>query len=190
MPAEPSCAIRALARWVGAPQPRSSPAWRPFVGDLSERSAAYALSVLNALFRWLIEQRYVLANPFAGVKVRGCRPAQLDTSHAFIEHEWKLVRVVAEGLEWSYGWSEPAAQRLRFMMDFAYSTGLRISELVDARLGAIDSDAHGDTWIRVVGKGHKAGKVVLPPLARAALERYLVQRGLPVTPSKWRPSTR
>src|SRR5262245_26278699 len=99
------------ARWVGAPQPRSSPAWRPFAGDLSARSAAYALSVLNALYRWLIEQRYVLANPFAGVKVRGSRPAQLDTAHAFTEHEWKLVRVVADGLEWSYGWSQPAAQR-------------------------------------------------------------------------------
>jgi site-specific recombinase XerD len=178
------------ARWVGAPQPRSSPVWRPFAGDLSARSAAYALSVLNALYRWLIEQRYVLANPFAGVKVRGGRPAQLDTSHAFTEHEWKLVRVVADGLEWSYGWSEPAAQRLRFVLDFAYGTGLRISELVGAQLGAIESDAHGDTWIRVVGKGHKAGKVVLPPLARAALDRYLVQRGLPVTPSKWRSPTR
>lgn len=145
--------------------------------------------MLNALYRWLIEQCYVLANPFAGVKVRGGRPAQLDTAHAFTEHEWKLVRVVAEGLEWSYGWSAPAAQRVRFMLDFAYATGLRISELVGAQLGAIDSDAHGDTWIRVIGKGHKAGKVVLPPLARAALDRYLVQRGLPATPSKWRPST-
>ena len=176
-------------RWVGAPQPRSLPAWRPFAGDLSARSAAYGLSVLNALYRWLIEQRYVLANPFAGVKVRGGRPAQLDTSHAFTEHEWTLVRVVADGLEWSCGWGEPAAQRLRFMLDFAYATGLRISELVGAKLGAIDSDAHGDTWIRVIGKGRKAGKVVLPPLARAALDRYLAQRGLPVTPSKWRPST-
>jgi site-specific recombinase XerD len=176
-------------RWVGAPQPRSLPAWRPFAGDLSARSAAYGLSVLNALCRWLIEQRYVLANPFAGVKVRGGRPAQLDTSHAFTEHEWTLVRVVADGLEWSYDWGEPAAQRLRFMLDFAYATGLRISELVGAKLGAIDSDAHGATWIRVIGKGRKAGKVVLPPLARAALDRYLAQRELPVTPSKWRPST-
>ena len=31
--------------------------------------------------------------------------------------------------------------------------------------------------------------MVLPPLAQAALERYLVQRGLPVTPSKWQPGT-
>lgn len=86
-------------------------------------------------------------------------------------------------------WNRPAAQRLRFMLDFAYATGLRISELVGARLGAINAEPHGDVWIRVVGKGDKAGKVVLPPLARAALDRYLVQRGLPVTPSKWRPST-
>lgn len=177
------------ARWVGTPQPRSSPAWRPFARDLSPRSVAYALSVLNALYRWLIEQRYVLANPFAGVKVRGAEPSRLDTSHAFTEHEWKLVRVVADGLEWSYGWSEPAAQRLRFMLDFAYATGLRISELVRARLGAIEVDAHGDTWIQVIGKGHKRGKVVLPPLARGALDRYLVQQGLPASPSKWRPST-
>jgi len=176
-------------RWVGPPQHRSSPEWRPFAGDLSSRSVAYALSVLNALYRWLIEQRYVLANPFAGVKVRESRSAQIDTAHAFTEHEWKLMRVVADGLEWSYGWSEPAARRLRFMLDFAYATGLRISELVNAQLGAIESDAHGDTWIRVVGKRRKTGKVVLPPLARAALDRYLVQRGLPVTPSKWRPST-
>lgn len=177
------------ARWVGAAQPRSSALWRPFAGDLSVRSVAYALSVLNALYRWLIEQRYVLANPFAGVKVRGSRPAQLDTARAFTEHEWRLARVVADGLEWSYGWSEAAAQRLRFVLDFAYSTGLRIGELVDARLGAIESDARGDVWIRVVGKGHKVGKVVLPPLARAGLDRYLVQRGLPVTPSMWLPST-
>ncbi len=73
-------------RWVGPPRPRDSVEWRPFSGGLSARSAAYALTVLSALFRWLIEQRYVLANPFAGVKVRGhaLRPA-LDTARGFTE---------------------------------------------------------------------------------------------------------
>jgi hypothetical protein len=73
------------ARWVGAPQPRSSPAWRPFAGDLSARSAAYALSVLNARYRWLIEQRYVLANPFAGVKVRAGRAG---ADHEHVTRRW------------------------------------------------------------------------------------------------------
>ncbi|MFC4524890.1 phage integrase family protein [Cupriavidus pinatubonensis] len=177
-------------RWVGPPRPRTSPEWRPFAQGLSPRSTAYALSVLAAMFRWLIQQRYVLANPFAGIKVRGSgRTAPLDTSHAFTEGEWLLVRTLANGLEWSYGWDAAAAQRLRFVLDFGYATGLRASELVGATLGSIEIDPHGDHWLSLVGKGAKAGKVALPPLARVALDRYLVERGLPVTRARWDPHT-
>jgi len=177
-------------RWVGPVRPRGAADWRPFCGGLSARSAAYALSVLGALFRWLIEQRYLLANPFAGVKVRGsARAGVLDTSHVFTEGEWLLIRAIADGFEWSYGWAPEATQRLRFVLDFGYATGLRASELVGATIGDIETDAHGDPWLQIVGKGGKAGKVALPPLARAALDRYLVERGLPVTPSRWYPDT-
>ena len=123
-------------RWVGPASPRTSAEWRPFVAGLSARSRAYALSVLSSMFRWLIEQRYVLANPFAGIKVRGAKQGALDTTRAFSEGEWKLVRTVADGLEWSYGWQPGAAQRLRFLIDFNYSTGLRAGELVRATLGS------------------------------------------------------
>jgi site-specific recombinase XerD len=50
-------------------------------------------------------------------------------------------------------------------------------------------DAHGDHWLHVVGKGAKAGKVVLPAMARAALDRQLLERGLSVTPTRWDPAT-
>jgi site-specific recombinase XerD len=113
----------------------------------------------------------------------------LDTSHAFTEGEWMLVRAIADGLEWSYGWDAPAAQRLRFVLDFAYATGLRASELVGARLSNIETDARGDHWVSLIGKGRKAGKVALPPLARNALDRYLMERRLPVTPTRWHPDT-
>jgi len=177
-------------RWVGPPRPRDSVEWRPFSGGLSARSAAYALTVLSALFRWLIEQRYVLANPFAGIKVRGhaSRPA-LDTARGFTEGEWLLLRAIADGLEWSYGWSEPAAQRLRFLLDFGYATGLRASELVGAALGNVRLDGHGDHWLHLVGKGGKPGKVALPPLASTALDQYLAQRQLPVSQERWNPKT-
>lgn len=132
----------------------------------------------------------MLANPFAGIKVRGgWRSAALDSSHAFTEGEWLLIRTIAGGLEWSYGWGGPAAQRLRFVLDFGYATGLRASELVGARLGDVESDPHGDHWLKLVGKGAKTGKVALPPLARLALDSYLVERGLPVTPARWDPHT-
>jgi len=34
--------------------------------------------------------------------------------------------------EWSYGWQPAAAQRLRFLIDFSYSTGLRAGEFARA----------------------------------------------------------
>ena len=41
----------------------------------------------------------------------------------------------------------------------------------------------------MVGKGSQAGKVVLPGLARGALDRCLAQRGLSVTPARWNAAT-
>lgn len=177
-------------RWIGPARPRSSPEWRPFSGGLSARSVAYALSVVGAMFRWLIQQRYLLANPFAGIKVRGAsRSESLAVTRVFGEGEWLVIQAVAGGLEWGHGWQAPAAQRLRFVLDFAYATGLRIGELVGATLGQIETDAHGDRWLHLVGKGSKAGKVALPPLARAALDQYLMQRKFPITPARWDPRT-
>jgi site-specific recombinase XerD len=178
------------SRWVGSSQARSSPEWRPFAGALSAQSAAYALTVIGAMFRWLIEQHYVLANPFAGLKVReSARSTAVDEGRVFSQGEWALIRAVANGLEYAYGWSVPAAQRLRFVLDFAYATGLRSSELVGAKLKQVELDADGDQWLKLVGKGSKAAKVSLPPLARVALDQYLMQRGLPTTPALWKPST-
>lgn len=177
-------------RWIGPPQARTSPDWKPFVRGLAPRSVAYALAVIGAMFRWLVEQRYLVANPFSGVKVRGASHATpMDTGRGFSEGEWAIIRAVADGLEWSYGWQVPAAQRLRFVLDFAYATGLRVSELVGAKLGQLEIDAHGDHWLKLVGKGNKSGKVALPPLVRSALDHSLMQRGLPITPVHWKPST-
>lgn len=120
-------------RWTGPPRPRDSAEWRPFARALSPRSTAHALTVLSAMYRWLVEQRYVFANPFAGVRVRAhARRVGLDVRRSFTESEWRLLRTVADGLEWAYGWSESAAQRLRFVLDFGYATGLRAGER-DAR---------------------------------------------------------
>jgi site-specific recombinase XerD len=178
-------------RWIGPVRPRSSHDWRPFQKALSPRSVAYALTVVGALFRWLVEQHYLLANPFAGLKVKGAgRSGALDAERAFTEQEWRLIRDWADKAEPQFGWSESAAQRLRFTLDFAYATGLRSSELVGATLKKIQWDAQGDAWISIVGKGSKAGLVALPPLATAALDRYLVERGLPITRTRWNPKTR
>ncbi|CAD6516462.1 Tyrosine recombinase XerC [Paraburkholderia metrosideri] len=178
-----------LARWTGPPRPRDSVEWRPFARGLSPRSVGYALAVLNALFRWLVEQRYVFGNPFAGLTVRGGqRTAPFDTARALTGSEWTAVRGLADRLERSHGWQAPAAQRLRFLLDFGYATGLRVQELVGATLRDIQVDDRGEWWLRVTGKGARAGSVALPPLAQDALEQYLTQRGRPVTRRRWDPA--
>jgi hypothetical protein len=43
-----------------------------------------------------MQQQYVLANPFAGIKVRGAsQDAGLAASRAFSEGEWSMVQTVA-----------------------------------------------------------------------------------------------
>ncbi|OUL72772.1 phage integrase family protein [Paraburkholderia hospita] len=177
------------AHWLGPPCPRTSAAWRPFARGLTSGSAAYALAVLRALFAWLVDQHYVIVNPFAGVKVRGARPrTPFDAAHALDDREWKTVRAFADRLERA-GWTPSAAHRLRFVLDFGYATGLRAHELVAATLGDIEVETHGNWWLGVTGKGTKSGRVVLPPLARDALRRYLRSRGLPVNRNQWTPAT-
>lgn len=177
-----------VSRWVGIPRPRDSAEWRPFAGALTTRSVSYAITVLSAMFRWLVEQRYLVANPFAGIKVRGANSGRsIDVGHAFTEAEWNLIRVVADGLEWSYGWSKDAAHRMRFLLDFCYATGLRVSEFLGATLGDIERDDHGDDWLRVIGKGARSGQVALPPMALEALDQYFLARQLPTTRARWDP---
>jgi site-specific recombinase XerD len=182
------------SRWTGPPCPRSSPAWRPFTRGLSARSAAWALAVLRALFAWLVDQHYVVLNPFAGVTVRGGRAhTPFDTAHVLDGREWTTVRAFASRLERGQaghtGWTPPAAQRLRFVLDFGYATGLRAQELVAATLGDIGVEPRGTWWLAVTGKGAKPGRVALPPLARDALRSYLKARDLPVRRNHWQLAT-
>ncbi|MBL0729666.1 site-specific integrase [Piscinibacter sp. HJYY11] len=177
------------SRWVGPARPRSAPDWRPFQKELSARSTSYALSVIGAMFRWLIEQRYLLANPFSGVKVKGAaRHTPMEASHVFTQHEWSLLRSTADGLEYEPGWTLEAAQRLRFTLDFWRDTGLRPLEMVRSTLGDLYRDDAGDNWIRVVGKGSKEGDVAMPLSALGSLERFLMQRGLHTARGRWNPS--
>jgi len=179
---------RPARRWVGPVAPRTSPQWRPFQGPLSARSAAYAMSVLTSLFRWLNEKRYLAANAFSGVRVKAGREGGSPRSRSFNDHEWQQIRSAADTLE-DKGWKPEAARRLRFILDFAAGTGLRNSELVRARLGQISRDEHGNRWIDVVGKGNKAGRVVVPPISSLALDRYLVARGLSIMEANWQRKT-
>jgi len=64
----------------------------------------------------------------------------------------------------------PAGMRDRAMLETAYSTGMRVSELCGLRSEALDPDRR---FVRIRGKGRRERIVPVGSKARAALERYL-----------------
>lgn len=70
----------------------------------------------------------------------------------------------------SIGPNDPLGLRDRAMFELLYSSGLRVSELCDARLENIDLD---DSFIRVTGKGRKTRLIPLGRPACEAIRSYL-----------------
>jgi site-specific recombinase XerD len=175
------------ARWVGPTTRRQSKEWRPFQRGVSVRSAAYALSVLSALYRWLTEQRYLTGNPFAGITAKVVRSAKAGGSassefiapseRAFTSREWAGLLRWADSAVKTLGWTTDAARRLQFVLRFAHATGLRISELVHARVRDIKTPHPPQRWLMVRGKGNKRAPVALPPTAWQALSEEMHRRG-------------
>jgi site-specific recombinase XerD len=183
------------SRWIGPVAVRSSTEWRPFQGALSVKSAAYALTVLSSLYRWLTEQRYLVGNPFAGVNAKASKAAKGEhgTSHtfsqprkrAFSAAEWKIIRRWADRAERDLGWGKDAAARLRFVLDFTLATGLRVDEIAQLTLREFFSEKRTQHWVTVKGKGGKRAPVAIPPLAWNALKAELKRRGIAASMQHW-----
>jgi integrase/recombinase XerC len=130
---------------------------------LSGKSLARMLSGWRAFYRFAIEHdRGLKDNPCAGLRApRSPRrlPAALSPDEAV-----RLVTIEGD---------EPLAVRDRAVLELAYSSGLRVSELSGLDLGAIDSAA-GE--VRVLGKGAKERVVPVGRPALEAIEAWLAVR--------------
>lgn len=122
---------------------------------LSARSLARILSAWRGLFRYLVRQGRVLADPCAGIRPpRG----EKRLPHALSPEE--MARLLADSESET---DDPFGLQDRAMFELMYSSGLRLSELVGLSPTQIDAVA-GE--VRVVGKG---GKTRIVPVGRAAL---------------------
>lgn len=172
-------------KWIGRRHiHRWSPDWRPFEGTLNLRSQQQAYTILKSMFEWLTKVRYLDSNPWDGV----ARPAleaadaaapDLEMTHALTRGQWAFLTEYLAGLP-----LDDRTARLRFVLPFAYATGLRLSELVDARTGRLYSksmkDGLGVRWmLKVLGKGQRWRAVPMPSSVMDALKDYLAWRGLP-----------
>jgi integrase/recombinase XerC len=158
-----------VTQWVQVdiPRVRAYAAWR-HRAKLSGRSLQRALSALRVFFRFLAGQEQVKTNPVQHVRApRAPRklPMVLD-----VDQMDRLLAIESDN---------PLALRDRAIMELAYSSGLRLAELVSADVSSLDlAEGHVD----VTGKGRKERRVPVGRFAREALIRWLgVRQGLAQT---------
>jgi integrase/recombinase XerD len=102
-------------------------------------SQARYLTAVRCLFQHLLHQELIHVDPTEMVELP--RPSYLS-----IEEVDKLIAAPDR--------STPVGLRDAAMLDLAYATGLRVSELVRVRLGDVDFDAG---YLRTVGRGGRSG---------------------------------
>ena len=130
---------------------------------LSGRSLARALSSWRAFYRHLQDRDPSLAeNPCAGLKAPKAPrklPSALSPDEAV-----RLVEIDAD---------DPVAVRDRALLELAYSSGLRLAELVGLDVDRVDLES-GE--VRVWGKGAKERIVPVGAAARDAVRAWLAAR--------------
>lgn len=180
------------ARWIGRGRvERFDPAWRPFVGPLSERSRDTARRILNAMGAWLVGQQYLRVNPFGGLPAAPSVPIDA-TGRTLTRAQWQYVlQTVLRPQPAFNGVAEQAVQgaaraRDAFLLLFAYATGLRRAELAAATTGSLTrtalDGALDDAWsLKVMGKGRRARTVPMPRRLIDALRAQLRTRAVPLT---------
>lgn len=134
---------------------------------LTGKSLQRRLSSIRTFFRYLVRERLTNNNPAIEVsapKTARTLPKALDPD--------EVARLLAlPGTSWHIC-------RDRAILELFYSSGLRLSELVDCDLHNIDMD---DASIRVTGKGNKTRDLPVGSIAVAALRQWLtVRERLPV----------
>ncbi len=173
------CGDRARERW--------SPLWRPFEGPLSTSAQRHAVTILKNLYGFLVDQNYLMGNPWSAVGVPRTAGPKVNAGRSFTLAQWEFIEGRLKMLP-----ATSANQRLSFGLHLLYATGLRLSEVVAATVDDLQwveypADASDDQpmegWLlRVIGKGQREREVPLPLELVGEVARYLKSRRLGADP--------
>ena len=159
-----------LVEWLGArgidsPGGASAEVVREFVYDLKDRglkptSIRRAISALRTYFGWLLLEGAITLDPTERIE-----PPKIGRRLPGVLSLDDVVRILEAPSE-----SDATYWRDRALLEFAYASGVRVSELTGLRLRDLALD---EGFARVLGKGAKERVVPVGGAARRALEVYL-----------------
>jgi len=125
-----------------------------YQNNLSSRSIARHLSAIRNLYHFLCAEGEIAKDPTEHL----ASPKQWATIPKFLNREQIEALIAAPEL------SVPTGSRDRAMLELLYATGIRVTELIQLQLSAVD---FGLGLVRVTGKGNKQRIV---PVHRASLQ--------------------
>lgn len=138
---------------------------RGFLADLARQhyarsTIARKLAALRALFRFLLQEGAVSANP---AKLAPTPKQDQRLPEYLYEDEMEALLSAPDE-------STALGQRDRALLELLYATGVRVSELVAMDVADVDFEARS---IRVIGKGNRERVVLMGQRAAQAVRRYL-----------------
>jgi integrase/recombinase XerD len=127
---------------------------------LSARSIARHITTLRNFYRFLIQEGEVAGDPTEFL----AQPKQWTTLPKYLNRE-ELERLIA-----APAGDKPVGVRDRAMLELLYATGLRVSELCQLEMPAVEREMG---VLRVTGKGNKQRMVPFGEAAGQAMDLYL-----------------
>jgi integrase/recombinase XerD len=148
-----------------APRTLDTSAFLDYLENLAERGLSPAsqrrhLASVRGLVRELLERKVLEQDPTVAIKLR---PPSRPLPHTLGVNQ---IEALMEAIDTT----TPRGLRDRAMLELAYGSGLRVSELVNLRLSALNLEAR---LLVVFGKGNKERLVPFGSGARRALGAYL-----------------
>lgn len=131
--------------------------------NYSKSTTARKLATLRSFYKFCVRRNYLEANPLLSIRM----PKQDKRLPKFltVEQVEKLLQTPDDG--------NLLGARDRAMLEVLYSTGIRVSELVDLNAEDVDFTAQ---LVRIRGKGKKQRATPIGPTALGTITRYLEMR--------------
>lgn len=173
--------------WCGPRAARHSPAWKPFVGPLSETAKVNALAVLNSMMTYLVDAGYLAGNPLGLIRQRRKKVSRVTDITLKIERflddqMWQALNHVIEAMPRQSEPERNAYERNRFIIALLMMLAPRAGELETHCMNSF-REVRGRWWWYVIGKGDKPARVPVPNDMLEALMRYRRHLGLTPLPA-------
>lgn len=127
---------------------------------LSKSSIGRKLSSLRSFYNYLVKESYINYNYFKDVS----NPKRRLNLPKFIKE-----KDMSNIMEVCYG-DNPILERDRLILELLYSTGIRVSELINIKLTDIN---FYNNEIKILGKGSKERIVIFNNTCREALNKFI-----------------